>query len=58
MYNLGRRYADNFKECKQQGLGLLITVSAGNGKTYLASAIANELLKQYIPVVCVSIMDF
>ncbi|NOW12587.1 DNA replication protein DnaC [Clostridium acetobutylicum] len=39
-------------------MGLLIYGSLGNGKTYLASAIANELLKQYIPVVCVSIMDF
>lgn len=55
MYNLGKRYVANFKECKSKGLGLLIYGEPGNGKTYLVSAIANELLKQFIPTVCVSI---
>lgn len=55
MYELGKRYAENFKECKKQGLGLLIYGNAGNGKTYMASCIANELLKRYVPVICISI---
>lgn len=55
MYELGKRYAANFKKCKSEGLGLLIYGQPGNGKTYMVSAIANELLKQFIPVVCVSI---
>lgn len=55
IYDLGKRYVTNFKECKTQGIGLLIYGLPGNGKTYLVSSIANELLKQYIPVVCASI---
>ena len=55
MYMLGKKYAANFKECKNKGLGLLVYGEPGNGKTYLASAIANELLKQYVTVICVSI---
>lgn len=54
MYKLGKRYADNFTECKTEGLGLLIYGPPGNGKTYMSSCIANELLKQFIPVICVS----
>lgn len=55
MHDLGKRYANNFKECKQQGLGLLIYGEPGNGKTYLSSCIANSLLENFIPVICVSI---
>jgi len=55
MYELGKRYANNFKECKKKGLGLLIYGDPGNGKTYLSSCIANELLKQFVSAICVSI---
>jgi DNA replication protein DnaC len=55
MYQLGIRYAENFKECKEKGLGLLIHGEPGNGKTYLAASIANALLKKNVPTVCVSI---
>jgi DNA replication protein DnaC len=55
MHDLGVKYAKSFKECKAEGLGLLIYGEPGNGKTYLTSCIANELLKQFIPVICVSI---
>ncbi|WP_343778849.1 ATP-binding protein [Clostridium sartagoforme] len=53
LYNLGIKYIDNFKEIKEEGLGLLITGAVGNGKSYLSFAIA--LLKKGVPVVCISI---
>lgn len=55
MYIFGKGYADNFKNCKESELGLLIYGEPGNGKTYLASAIANELLIKFVPTICVSI---
>lgn len=55
MHELGNRYANNFKKCKEEGLGLLIYGKPGNGKTYLSSAIANNLLERFVPVICVSI---
>lgn len=55
MHELGKKYVNNFEECKKEGLGLLIYGEPGNGKTYLSSCIANELLKEFIPVICVSI---
>jgi DNA replication protein DnaC len=55
MYNLGIKYANNFKKIKQEGLGLLVYGNPGNGKSYLSFAIANELLKKQQPVICISI---
>ena len=55
MYDLGIMYLEKFKLCRDEGLGLLIYGQQGNGKTYLSSAIANQLLKNFAPVICVSI---
>ena len=55
MYELGKRYSSNFKKCKSEGLGLLIYGEPGNGKTYLSSCIANSLLENMIPTICVSV---
>lgn len=56
MFDIAKKYADNFREMKEQNIGLLIySEQPGNGKTYMTHAIANELLKKGIPVICVHI---
>lgn len=55
MYNLGTKYSENFNKAKENGLGLLIHGSPGNGKSYLSFAIANRLLQKQTPVICISI---
>lgn len=55
MFNIAKRYTDNFKEMKDKNVGLLIYGEPGNGKTYMTYAIANELLIKGIPVVAVHI---
>lgn len=56
MYNLGIKYTANFQELKKIGTGLLIYGEPGNGKTFLSSCIANRLLQNHIPTICVSII--
>lgn len=55
MFNIGFKYCEKFSEAKKKGLGLLIHGEPGNGKTYLSSCIANYLLSEGTPVICVSI---
>jgi DNA replication protein DnaC len=55
LYKIGTKYVEKFKELKSSALGLLIHGEPGNGKTYLSCCIANRLLKNYTPVICVSI---
>lgn len=55
MFNVGIKYATKFKDIKAQGIGLLIHGEPGNGKTYLSCCIANKLLQEFVPVICVSI---
>lgn len=54
MHKIGIKYSDNFKEMKDKSIGLLIYGNPGNGKTYTSAAIANKLLENMIPVICVS----
>lgn len=55
MYKLGTKYAAEFNRMKKESIGLLIYGEPGNGKTHCCSCIANELIGNMVPVVCVSI---
>jgi DNA replication protein DnaC len=55
MYNMGVKYCEKFQEAKSVGLGFLFHGTPGNGKTYLSNCIANRLLNNMHPVICVSI---
>lgn len=47
--NIARKYAANFDAMRSQGTGLLLCGSVGTGKSFLAAAIANELISQGTP---------
>lgn len=55
MYNLGIKYCEKFQGVKKEGLGFLFYGTPGNGKTFLSNCIANRLLNNMYPVICVSI---
>lgn len=40
----GKKYVENFEQYRSEGKGLLMYGTRGNGKTYVASSIANALL--------------
>lgn len=47
--NIARKYVANFGAMRSQGTGLLLCGSVGTGKSFLAAAIANELISQGTP---------
>lgn len=47
--NVARKYAANFTAMREQGTGLLLCGQVGTGKSFLAAAIANELISQGTP---------
>lgn len=47
--NIARKYVTNFDAMRSQGTGLLLCGSVGTGKSFLAAAIANELISQGTP---------
>lgn len=47
--NIARRYVANFDTLRKQGTGLLLCGQVGTGKSFLAAAIANELISQGTP---------
>lgn len=50
-YLSAKRYCERFDELSREGIGIAFTGSFGTGKTHLAAAITNELLKHHIPVI-------
>ena len=48
---IARKYVDSFDKYFSEGIGLYFEGSLGTGKTHLAAAIANELLRRKIPVI-------
>lgn len=47
--NIARKYVANFDAMRSQGTGLLLCGSVGTGKSFLAAAIANDLISQGTP---------
>lgn len=47
--NVARKYAANFDVMRKHGTGLLLCGQVGTGKSFLAAAIANELIDQGTP---------
>lgn len=56
-YNVAKEYADNFAYHKAKGDGLYIEGTNGTGKTHLAAAIALQLIREGIPVICKTSSD-
>ncbi len=61
---IAKKYANNFADLLPKGgqadpgrNGLFISGPKGTGKTHLAAAIANQLMHQGIPVICMSSLD-
>lgn len=47
--DIARKYVANFDAMRKQGTGLLLCGQVGTGKSFLAAAIANELISQGTP---------
>lgn len=45
-YKVAYNYAKSFEQMKEENVGLLFYGDVGSGKTYLACAIANELIER------------
>lgn len=55
IYEIGIQYCKNWEIVKKNNRWLLIRGRAGNGKTYLSFAIANELYKKGVTVLAISV---
>lgn len=54
IYKMAMRYCENWPKMKEKNIGFMLWGNPGNGKTYIASCIANRLLSQMVPVIAIS----
>ena len=54
LYEIGINYCKNWQEMKRENVGMMLHGAPGIGKSYLSFCIANELLKQLVPVIAIS----
>lgn len=47
---MAKRYVENWKEARENNLGLLLWGDVGTGKSFTAACIANALLEAGVPV--------
>lgn len=57
VFNRCEKYCENFKTCLENGHGMYIFGDVGVGKTHLTACIANELLKNCVPVLFTSLFE-
>lgn len=54
--DIARRYCDNWPEMLERNVGLIFYGNPGTGKTFISACIANELMRQMVPVLATSII--
>lgn len=54
VYQIAKKYADNFEKMLKDNQGIIFWGPVGTGKSFTAACIANELLSEQIPVVMTS----
>lgn len=53
LFTVAQNYVDKFSKIKENNEGILLHGTAGNGKTYFSACIANALIENLVPVICV-----
>lgn len=54
--DIARRYCDEWPRMLEHNVGLIFYGNPGTGKTFLSACIANELMRQMVPVLATSII--
>ncbi|MDR2074548.1 MAG: ATP-binding protein [Oscillospiraceae bacterium] len=52
-----KKYCENFKQMLEKGQGIYIYGGFGVGKTHLTACIANELMKNFVPVLFTNLFE-